>query len=89
MLTSDFVATTCANTSGTFTTTVPGPGSIVDNQLSYEGITFAFAGQFDSSLTASGTYTYTNHQIVIPLPGPPFVCFYSLNQSGRWTASRQ
>ena len=86
-LTTDFVATTCANATGTITTTVSGPGAIVDNQFSYTGSTFAFAGQFDSTITAMGTYTYTNHQIVIGLPYPPYVCFYYLNQSGTWTAS--
>jgi hypothetical protein len=86
-LTTDFVAVNCGNATGTITTTVSGPGNIVDDQFSYTGSTFAFAGQFDSITTASGSYTYTNQLIVIGIPYPPYVCYYYLNQSGTWTAS--
>jgi hypothetical protein len=86
-LTTDFVATTCYGVTGILTTTVLGPGAIADNQFDFTGSTFAFAGQFDSTITGSGTYTYTDHRIVIGLPSPPYVCFYYLNQTGTWTAN--
>jgi hypothetical protein len=87
ILKTDFVATTCYNASGTIEITVPGPGSITSNQFSYTSSTFSFTGQFNSASTASGTYSFTNRQIVIGIPNPPYVCYYYLTQSGTWTAS--
>jgi hypothetical protein len=62
--------------SGTVEVTVS-PGTITNNQFSYNGGTFSFSGQFTSPTTASGTYAFVNH------PG----CGSSFTQSGTWTAS--
>lgn len=85
-LRTDFSAPSCGS-SGTIEVTIPGPGNITANQFSYTGSTYAFTGQFLSASTASGTYAFTNYQIIIPLPGPPFICYYYLTQNGTWTAN--
>jgi len=85
-LKTDYNASSCG-VSGTLEITVPGPGSIATNQFSVSGGSFSAAGQFTSSTTATGTYSFTNHPIVISLPFPPFTCTYFFNQSGTWTAS--
>ncbi len=85
-LKTDFVASNCG-ASGTMEITVPGPGSISGNQFSYTSSTFSFTGQFTSASAASGTYSFTNRQIVIGIPYPPYVCYYYLTQSGTWSAS--
>ena len=86
-LKTDFIATTCYNATGTIEVTVPGPGSITNNQFSYTSSTYSFTGQFNSASTASGTYSFANRQIVIGIPFPPYVCYYYLTQSGTWSAS--
>jgi len=86
-LETDFSAPSCGVSSGTLETTVPGPGSITNNQFSYSSSTYSFTGQFTSATTSTGTYNYNNFQIVIGLPYPPYVCFYYLTQSGTWSAS--
>jgi hypothetical protein len=65
--------------SGTLETTVSGPGSITAGQFSYDGSTFDFTGTFDSSVSAHGTYAFTN---AFTGPGCP-----SLTQSGTWNAT--
>jgi hypothetical protein len=82
-----YVATSCYNVSGTLETTVPGPGSIVNNQFTVPGTSLSASGQFTSPTTATGTYAITNLQIVIPLPGPPYICIYYFSESGTWNAS--
>ena len=87
-LKTDFSTTSCGgSTSGTIETTITGPGSISGNQFSFSGSTFSFMGKFNSPTTASGTYAFTNLQIVIGLPYPPYVCYYYLTQSGTWTSN--
>jgi hypothetical protein len=73
--------------SGTLTSVTDGPGDIVDSQFSYTSSTYSFTGQFLSAISASGTYDYDNFLIVIPIPNPPYVCFYYFTQSGTWTAN--
>jgi hypothetical protein len=85
-LKTDFNATNCGAT-GTIEITVPGPGSITNDQFSYTSSTYSFTGQFNSISTASGAYSFINRQIVIGLPYPPYVCYYYLTQSGTWSAS--
>ncbi len=63
----------------TITTTVYGPGAITDNQFSGGGGTYSFSGQFISSTTANGVYTYTNYYI--------YGCGY-FNQTGAWAANK-
>jgi hypothetical protein len=87
-LTTDFSAPSCGGSSGTLEATVPGPGNITNNRLSYTSSTYSFTGRFDAVTAASGTYAYNNYQIVIGLPSPPYVCFYYLTQSGTWMASK-
>jgi hypothetical protein len=73
--------------SGTIEITVFGPGNITNDQFSYSGSTFSFTGQFTSPFTATGTYSFNNHLIVVSLPYPPYVCYVHFNQSGTWSAS--
>jgi len=82
-----FTATSCYNVSGTFETTFPGPGNIVNNQFNVSTSTFSANGQFTSATTATGTYSFTNYSIAIGLPFPPYICFYPFSQSGTWNAS--
>lgn len=86
-LTTTFSAPSCGVSSGTTTITVSGPGAIAHGQFSREG-SFAFAGQFHSATTAAGTYDFINHRLAIGLPYPPWICWYTFNQSGTWTASK-
>jgi hypothetical protein len=74
-LTTDAVVGPCTVT---LTTTVSGPGTIVNNQFSSTGGTFTFTGQFSSSTASSGGYDYINFFI--------FGCG-NLTQSGTWTAA--
>ena len=88
-LKTDYVATTCGNVSGTLEITLPGPGNIANNQFSGSGNNFAFAGQFDSTTAAHGTYNFTSYMIIIWSGIPPIPCYYYLTQSGTWTANWQ
>jgi hypothetical protein len=81
----DFTAPGCA--SGTMSVALHGPGEIEDDEFEHTSGTFQFSGRFDSQTTASGTYEFDNYQVVIGLPGPPFVCIYYLTQSGDWSAN--
>ena len=81
-----FVATTCYNVSGTLETIVPGPGSITNNQFSISSSNISATGQFTSSTTATGTYSF-HQNIIISLPFPPYVCTYYFNEAGTWSAS--
>lgn len=85
-LNTDFVSATCG-ASGTIEITVPGPGSISNGYFSYDSGTYDFSGDFSSSTVASGSYAFTNYQITIGLPWPPYICFDYLTQSGTWNAS--
>ena len=86
-LKTDYSAPNCGVSYGTIEVTVPGPGSITNNQFSYTSSTYSFTGEFSDAVSATGTYAFNNYQIVIPLPYPPYVCFYYLTQSGTWTAN--
>ena len=80
-LKTNFNATNCGAT-GTLELTIIGPGSISNSQFNVSsGNGFTAHGQFTSSTSANGTYTFTNYPIPI---GP---CTYFFNQSGTWTAS--
>jgi len=81
-----YVATTCYSASGTLETTVPGPGSISNDQFTVSSSSLSGSGQFTSSTTATGTYAFS-FNIIISLPFPPYVCTYYFNESGTWTAS--
>jgi hypothetical protein len=67
--------------SGTVEVTIPGPGTITNNQFSSSGSggAFSFSGQLTSLTTASGTYAFVND---------PTGCG-SLTQSGTWTGNVQ
>jgi hypothetical protein len=65
--------------SGTVEITVYGPGAITNGQFSRSSSTFSFTGQFATTYTASGTYSFTN----LYISG----CSSYLTQSGTWTAS--
>jgi hypothetical protein len=86
VLETNWSAPSCG-TSGTTEFTVPGPGNITGNQFNYSSSTYSFDGQFTSQYTATGNYSFTNRQIVIPIPAPPYICYYYLTQSGTWNAS--
>src|SRR6266540_6920809 len=62
---------------GTLEMTVFGPDNITNNQFGFSSSTFSFTGQFSTPGTASGTYSFVNHN----LPGCGL-----LTQSGTWTA---
>lgn len=64
--------------SGTVEKTIFGPGPITNNQFSSSTASFSFSGQFNSAITASGSYAFNNEFI----PG----CG-NFTQSGTWTAS--
>ena len=74
-LKTDFNFVTC---SGTVTTTVTSPLTIVNDQFSANTATFDMTGTFTAPNRASGTYSYTNHFIA--------GCGRFFNQSGTWTA---
>jgi hypothetical protein len=85
-LKTDFSAPNCSS-SGTIEVTVPGPGSITDNQFSYVSSTYSFSGAFSDATNAAGSYAFNSYLIVLSLPYPPYVCYYYLTQSGTWTAT--
>ncbi len=85
-LTTDWTATVCGvTTSGTTSVNIIGAGAIVDGQFATYGL-FSFAGRFDSPVTATGTYSFSNYPISFSIPIPPYVCNIHLFQSGSWTA---
>jgi hypothetical protein len=71
-----------ACSSFTYEVTFAGPGSIFNNQFSFQNTasTLFITGQFTSQRAANGTYSFVNY----PIPGP---CFGSFSQSGTWTAT--
>ncbi|MCB0162587.1 MAG: DNRLRE domain-containing protein [Anaerolineae bacterium] len=79
-LKTDFSVSGC---SGTIEITVPGPGSLNNNGFNYNSSTFSFTGQLNSSKAASGTYAFTNKQILCGFPPTP----KPFNQSGTWMAN--
>lgn len=87
-LETDFSTSECGGyTTGTITVTVPGPGSISDNHFAYASSNYNFAGDFSSTITANGSYAFTNYQVIIGIPYPPYVCYFYLTQNGTWNAS--
>jgi hypothetical protein len=83
-----FVATDCYGVGVTLEISVPGPGNITTNQFSYNSLDYDFSGQFTSASSASGTFSFSDYQILISLPFPPYVCFDHMTKSGTWTASQ-
>lgn len=67
-----------------------GPGTIANNQFSYSGSSFSFTGQFNSAITATGTYSLTGYTVIktVVINGVPRPCQFSVTQSGPWSASR-
>lgn len=86
VLTTDYSAPSCSAT-GTIQISTPGPGSITSDQFTYTNPsgTYSFEGQFTSPTSASGTYTFTNYQILASFF--PSMCYYYLTQSGTWSAT--
>jgi hypothetical protein len=77
-----FIAETCGNASVTLALTVAGPGDIINGQFSVSSNKgFSASGQFTSSTTATGNFSFTNYPVQIGS------CTYLLTQSGTWTAS--
>jgi len=68
-----------------------GPGTIANNQFSYSSSSFSFAGQFNSAITATGTYSLTDYPVIerVLVNGIPRDCLFRVTQSGSWSASRQ
>ena len=75
-LTTDFSLGAC---SGTLETTINGPGSITGGQFNWTGSHFAFAGTFDTPVSAHGTYAYTGQVIGSGCS--------TLTQAGTWSAT--
>ncbi len=63
-----------------------GPGIISNNQFGSSSAIFAFTGQLNSPVFASGIFTITNHRLV--LQGTTGTCIVYVNDSGTWTARR-
>jgi hypothetical protein len=81
-----FTGTGCGNPYTSFTTTVPGPGSISGgNFTANSGSSESYTGHFTSSSTATGTYTFTNKQFMVMIGYSP--CFFYLTASGTWSAT--
>jgi len=77
----------CPAASGTIQASLPGPGAISDGHMSGSGGAFSISGDFTSSTTAEGSYTFLNHVIVLNAPYPPYVCVAYFTQTGSWTAA--
>jgi hypothetical protein len=65
--------------SGTLEVTVFGPGTVTNGSFGRTFTDYAFSGQFATTYTASGTYSFTNFYLSS--------CNAYLTQSGTWTAS--
>ncbi len=74
-LTTEVVIGACSVTT---TITIPGPGNITNNQISYTGSTFSFTGTFTSSTQANGTFNFINY---------PITGCGTFSQSGTWAAT--
>ena len=86
-LTTDWTATACGvTTSGTLSVSIAGPGAITDGQFTLYGL-FSFSGRFDSPISATGTYSFSNYPVSYTIPVPPYICNIHLYQMGTWTAN--
>ena len=65
---------------GTVRITVPGPLAIVEGAFGYDLGTYSFSGEFTSTSTASGSYSFESYYIS--------GCNSYLTQSGAWTAAK-
>lgn len=73
--------------SGTIEITTNSSNPISNWQFSFSTNGYSYTGQFDSTTTASGTYTFSNYQIIIGIPYPPYITYIYISQTGTWTAT--
>jgi hypothetical protein len=81
---------TGCETFGTKSYVIGGPGSILNNRLSYESTVFSFDGRFTSTTAASGNYQVDDViTVYVCSPLGCWYCYVFFEQWGTWTASYQ
>lgn len=85
-LQTDFTAPSCGVTSDVLTITAPNVCDIVKNRFTLASAGFSASGTLTSSSRMTGTYDFTNFQVVVGIPSPPYTCTFAFTQSGTWSA---